>query len=98
MMSLAAEPGAELRRNKLVVGASESVASGCRFVSLACFQHGQGKEGSAADATPKLTVLAHSFVQQHDCARYGPDLIGGKGGTRTLDPGIMSTQLRRKVA
>ena len=25
-------------------------------------------------------------------ARYHPDLTGGKGGTRTLDPGIMSAE------
>jgi len=33
-----------------------------------------------------------------DGARYHADLIGGKGGTRTLDPGIMSAVCRGQVS
>src|ERR1700752_970271 len=33
-----------------------------------------------------------------DGARYKADLIGGKGGTRTLDPGIMSPVERHDEA
>jgi hypothetical protein len=45
-------------------------------------------------AEDRLSALAMRLrrTAYFDGARYHADLIGGKGGTRTLDPGIVSVE------
>jgi hypothetical protein len=59
----------------------------------------QGREAVAKLNDRPISALTMRLSRSGglSTAPYQFDLIGGKGGTRTLDPGIMSCELHRRA-